>query len=487
MKGKKPSIRTWLLALSASLLLLVAVGQLLFGAFFARNYFLHQKKAEIQDFFSYIRDNYTDSPQSLYNLLREGEDIQNIRVAVFDQSLQILYTSRPMGESYGFEPFLPAPGSVNFSPDPQVTELPAWDGRTEDAHLVLAGSFSYQGQERYVILWVMVESIESSIAAFNQVSLYIVIFVLVLGAAASLLFARRVVRPLRQVQQVSRQVADLDFSARADENAPIRELASLAASVNQMSRRLQDAIGQLRAANEQLQEDVERQRRLEQMQREFVANVSHEMKTPLCLLQMYAENLKYNVAGIDKDYYCDTIIDETERLGGMVSGMLELSAAENGMFTMAMEPLDLGALCRTTLERMAPVLASCQVEAAVDGAFPVRGDAKFLGMAMENFLSNAAGHTPPGGLVQVRLERTDSGIRFTVGNQGPHIPDDQLSRVWDTFYKVDQARTRGGATHAGLGLAIVRNVVARHGGSWSVENTADGVSFSFTIPAQEGL
>ena len=218
------------------------------------------------------------------------------------------------------------------------------------------------------------------------------------------------------------------------------------------------------------------------MRREFVANVSHEMKTPLCLLQMYAENLKYNVEGIDREEYCSIIIDEVERLNELVAGMLELSTVENDLADMAHTPIDLGELVQHVLTRMAPVLSHCQVIRNFQGAFPILGDQKYLEMAVGNFLSNAATHTKEGGQVRVSLKEQENWIVLTVENQGEQIPEERMNRLWDSFYKVDQSRVRTGETHAGLGLAIVKQVVQRHGGSCQVCNLSDGVAFSFQIP-----
>lgn len=226
------SIRVQLLGLCAALLLIVAAGQLLFGTFLARAYFIGQKKAEISDFFQYIRSNYTDSPRDLYTLLREGEDIQNIRVAIYDGNGRLLYTSRPMGESYGVTPFFPAlDAGIPFSETPEVTELPVRNA--EDAQLGLTGLFYWEGQPRYVMLWVMVASIESSISAFTHVSLWIVGAVLAAGLLAGILLSKKLTRPLREIQQVSRKMAGLDFSAKADEQSPVSELRDLAGSINQ--------------------------------------------------------------------------------------------------------------------------------------------------------------------------------------------------------------------------------------------------------------
>ena len=476
------SIRTRLLAFTALLLLLVAAGQLVFGLFLARPYFLRSKKAEMEDFFTYLRSNYSDNTQQLYELLRPGEDGDNIRVLIHD-GRRVVYTSRPMDINVPDAPPLPALSDQTFSTEPEAVELPF---RGEESMLCLTGRFSYGGGERYVVLWVMVESVESSIALFNRFSLLILAFVLAVGAAAGILLARSIARPIREIRTVSRQVADLDFTARADESSSIRELAELAGSVNRMAGHLSAAVEELRLANAALQRDVDRQRQLDQMRREFVANVSHEMKTPLCLLQMYAENLKNGVPGIDREEYCDIIVDEVQRLNQMVGSMLELSSIENGLASMRQVPLELGALCRDTLARMAPVLAEYQVEGpGPEQTACVLGDAQYLEMALSNYLSNAAAHTPQSGRIAVTLACMDGFGQVTVFNQGQPIPEDRLGRVWDSFYKVDEARTRTEQMHAGLGLSIVKNIIQHHRGSCAVENRTDGVAFSFRLPLDE--
>lgn len=227
---------------------------------------------------------------------------------------------------------------------------------------------------------------------------------------------------------------------------------------------------------------MNRQKRLEQMQREFVANVSHEMKTPLCLLQMYAENLKYRVDGIDPDEYCDIIIDEAQRLSDMVSKMLELSAVENGLAAVDRQILDLSALCRGVVERMAPMMCCCRLHMELEHPLPVLGDAGALEMVLQNLLSNAVAHTPNQGRILVRAEPEEAQARLTVENEGGRLSPEQLQRVWDSFYKADSARVRTGEAHAGLGLAIVRSIVLRHGGTYRAENTELGVAFSITLP-----
>ena len=477
---KKPhSLRTQIMFFTAALLLTVAVLQLLFGAFFAKAYFVGQKKEQIEALFETIRAGYSDSLWDIYDLVHESEEVANIQVAIFSE-YGLVYTSRSMGEE---RVVLDLSGAV-FSETPETMELPETSG--SQAQLRLSGRFSYQGGTRYVVLWVPVESIESSVAILNRASLYLTAFVLVVGLLGGALFARRIVRPLESVRRVSQRAAELDFTARADESVGIRELASLAGSVNRMSEQLSQSIQALQSANERLQEDVDRQKQLERMRREFIANVSHEMKTPLCLLQMYAENLKNNVAGVDKDYYCDTIAEESQRLSDMVGSMLDLSSIENGLSAMTLAPLELSGLCRELLTRMAPVLAPFRLTVGLERDLVVEGDGKFLEMAMKNYLSNAASHTPGGGRIRIELSRSGAEAVFGVENEGQPIPEGQLERLWDSFYKVDASRVRTEENHVGLGLAIVKAIVSRHQGRYWVENRPEGVAFFFALPLSQG-
>ena len=471
------SIRTQLLAFSAVLLLLMASGLLIFGIFFAKPYIINCKKSEMEDFFFFIRDNYTDDPSDLNDTLRDGEYIDNIRVTISD-GRSVLYSSQM--RNIGFPDFFP-PDTLSFSASPKAVALPSRGG--QDALLCLAGYFDYGGGRRYVTLWVLVEAVESSISALNRATALIVIPVLTVGIIVSLVLAKTISRPLLEVQRISRQVADLDFSARADEKVKIRELADLAVNVNRMADHLSRNIEELKVANAALRRDIGRQKQIDKMRREFVANVSHEMKTPLCLLQMYAENLKNNVNGVDREDYCNVIIDESVRLNRMVENMLELSAIENGLSSMHFERLDLNKLCRNVIERMMPVMSHCRVILPNAAELYVIGDQKYLETALGNFLTNAADHTPDGGYIKISLCREGAQARLTVENSGAHIPAERMEHIWDSFYKVDEARVRENSVHAGLGLSIVNNIIRKHEGSCRVENTENGVAFSFTVPS----
>ncbi len=487
----KTSIRAKIMIFSSALLIGIVILQLVFGLFLSKTFFVEQRKSEIATLYQSIKDNYTDSPFELSTLTEKAENIHNIKITVFDSD-SIVYSTKQSSEGFEYfgqpfmfheglmpqrEPNMPPIDFSLFSESPKIVDLDG-SGRS----LSLQGKFSYKGDVRYAMLWTSVESIDSSVAMFTRVNFGISVIIMLVGLVCAFFVAKSINRPIKNIENVSKKIAALDFNERADETASTPEISSLAKSINIMSGKLKGTIDELQAANEKLNEDINYQKRIEKMQREFIGNVSHEMKTPLCLLQMYGENLKNDIDGIDKEYYCQTIIDETMRLNDMVRDMLQISSIENELFNIEKQPLDFSSLCRYTVSKMDIILqeADCVCEIADD--IWVNGDEKYLEQAIKNYLSNAATHTEKGKKINIALRAEGGKATFSVFNEGSFIEPEKLELIWDRFYKADESRVRSVGVHAGLGLSIVKAVLEKHGGSCRAENRENGIEFSFELP-----
>ena len=476
------------------LLFSIFILQLLFGLFLSKEFFLIERKNEMKNLFNTLKVEYTDDAFELSRITEIGENIHNIRVAVFDEQT-VVYSSMQSGEGFEYfgQPFFfnnerlpndilppndaPPLDFAQFSENPEVVSL-----EFQDRSLVLQGKILYNGEDRYILLSSSVESIESSVLMFTKVNSLISLVMLAAGIIFAYFVAKSINKPIKNIEAVSKEISDLNFAKRADETVSAPELKSLAKSVNTMSDKLYKTIIELKEANEKLSADIDYQKRIEKMQRDFIGNVSHEMKTPLCLLQMYAENLKNDVEGIDKEYYCQTIVDETERLNEMVRNMLDISSIENEISHMDEENLDFSELCRNTVSKMDILFGSLCCESEVESGLFVRGDKKYLEQAIKNYLSNAATHTDEGKKIKISLCREKEEAVFRVFNEGNRIDPEKLPHIWERFYKTDESRVRNEISHAGLGLYIVKTVIEKHGGSCSAENTADGVAFEFRLP-----
>jgi len=202
---------------------------------------------------------------------------------------------------------------------------------------------------------------------------------------------------------------------------------------------------------------------------------------------MYCDNLKNDVPGIDKDFYYDVIMDESTRLSGLVTKLLEISSLENGMAKMVFHQVDLSNLVTWLCSKKEVMFSNYGIplEWVIEERLYVKGDAFYLEQAINNFIDNAFKHT--NGQEAIRVELSDLGteVKFTVTNTGDIVSSEDLEHIWESFYKVDKSHTPSKETHAGLGLYIVKTIIESHNGSYNARQTDSGMEFSFTIPKGE--
>ncbi len=218
----------------------------------------------------------------------------------------------------------------------------------------------------------------------------------------------------------------------------------------------------------------------EENRRQMTSSIAHELKTPLAVVHSYAEGLKEHIAEEKRDKYLDVILSETERMDAMVLEMLDLSRLEAGKIKLARDEFDLAALTRSVWEKLsrAAEAKDLQVKLRLPETCPITADESRIGQVVENFLSNAVKYTPAGGKISIAIEAGRQRTGFFVENDSPPLSEEALSKVWDTFYRADEARSGGGT---GLGLAIARSIIELHGGKCAVRNTKTGVQFSFSL------
>ncbi len=310
---------------------------------------------------------------------------------------------------------------------------------------------------------------------------------LVIGAVLIYFLSKRFTGPIISLAKLSQQISDLDFSGEyqgREEN----EIGTLGKNMNRMSERLSAAIGKLQQANAQLEKDIAEKTRIDENRRELIANISHELKTPIALIQGYSEGLKDGIADGDKenmDYYCDVIVDEAGKMNHLVKSLLALDEIESGIAKPEMERFNLADVIRGVAQSSALLIKDKAVETVlhVPEELSVEADEFLIEEVLQNLLSNACHYVSDPGTITVRAQITPAGMaNVAIHNTGDEIPEEALARLWEKFYKVDKARTRsyGGS---GIGLSIVKGIIARHDGSCGVRNTGDGVEFWFEIRA----
>ena len=265
------------------------------------------------------------------------------------------------------------------------------------------------------------------------------------------------------------------------------EIGILGNSMNALSDKLKETIGELKSANNELLRDIEEKIQIDEMRQEFIANVSHELKTPIALIQGYAEGLIEGMGDEkeSRDYYCEVIMDEANKMNKMVRQLLTLNALESGNDQAAMERFDLAELIRGVLDATRILIDQKEAVIEFSCSHPVYvwADEFKIEEVVTNYVSNALNHLAGENRIRITIEEREDRVRAAVRNTGKPIPEEDLPNIWTKFYKVDKARTRayGGS---GIGLSIVKAVMDSHHQECGVRNVEDGVEFWFELDSK---
>jgi signal transduction histidine kinase len=334
----------------------------------------------------------------------------------------------------------------------------------------------------YLIISQPAAPIEESVEIAKQFALVCGILWLIVAIIGALYFSRRLTNPLLKLREQSIAITNLDFSKKWDDKRN-DEIGQLGNSLNQLSDQLHTALSALQESNVQLQEQLDHAVEVEHMRRDFISAVSHELKTPLAIIQGYAEGLD-EVANDEetRQRYSRIIRGETEKMDRLVKDLLNLSRLETGSFKIEKTDFDFAALIDETKDRFAGSIEekNIDIEWKIPSEMAVNGDPERIGQILGNYLSNAIDYTEKGKKICVSAEDKGDVYQINVYNQGVQIAPANQDRIWTAFYKVDSSRTRKFGGH-GLGLSIVAALVKLHGQQYGMYNAEDGVVFWFTI------
>lgn len=362
----------------------------------------------------------------------------------------------------------------------------SFDPRSKTFYMECWGFFS--DNATIFIMTMPMESIHESTAISNQFLMIVGILVILCGSILIYFITKHITMPIKRLSELSEKMSDLDFDARYETNScSTEEIDTLGNSMNVLSERLKTTIDELKAANEQLKKDIDEKVQIDEMRKEFIANVSHELKTPIALVQGYAEGLVEGMAEDkeNRDYYCSVIMDEAGKMNRMVRQLLTLTALEFGGERLSVERFDITELVASVISSSGVLMKKQDIAVEFDEKEPVyvMGDEFKIEEVVTNYLTNAIHHV--GGekkKIHIIIDRRKDGkeICVEVFNTGTPIPKEAIPNLWTKFYKVDKARTRGYGG-SGIGLSIVKAIMEMHHKSCGVKNHEDGVEFWFTM------
>lgn len=331
-----------------------------------------------------------------------------------------------------------------------------------------------------------IESIRESASLSNQFLVIIGCFMILIFTVLIWYFSKRLTDPILELAALSERMADLDFEARYTSGGK-NEIGNLGANFNRMSAKLESTISELKSANNSLMKDIEQKEKLEQMRNDFLGNVSHELKTPIALIQGYAEGLKEGISDDpeSREFYCDVIMDEASKMNQMVKNLLALNQLEFGDEEIEFERFDLTAVVRGILQSMEILAQQDDIRVIFRQQEPVYvwADEFKVEQVVRNYVSNAFHHAGLERVIEVKIKIQDEKARITVFNTGTPIPEEDVAHIWDKFYKVDKAHTReyGGN---GIGLSIVKAIMESFHQKYGVNNYDNGVEFWFELDAK---
>ncbi len=334
--------------------------------------------------------------------------------------------------------------------------------------------------EEYTVFFSKNTEKESQVVEALQKAIPVLsIVIIAVSIIAAFFYTVYMTTPIKRISKISKQMAALDFSGlctvrRTD------EIGILAGSLNDLSGKLSSALSELQSANKQLQADIDKERELERQRMDFFSAASHELKTPITIIKGQLQGMLYQVGRYkDREIYLAESLEVTDTLEKMVQELLTISRLDTPGYACNKNEFDLSSLINECLSVHEDLFMQREltVEKFISPEVFVWGDMRLLQKVLDNLLGNAAAYSPAGNHIFVKLWQNDNKAKFTIENTGVHIPDGDIPKLFEAFYRVDQSRNRqtGGT---GLGLYIVKTILDLHGAEIEIENTSQGVMVS---------
>ena len=333
--------------------------------------------------------------------------------------------------------------------------------------------------------------IEESVDISNQALIIIGLIILIISAFIASYISKKFTRPIVELNDITNKMARLDFSKKynlADTDDEINELGK---NINTMSDKLESTIKQLRDNNLELEKDIEEKSKIDEMRKQFISDVSHELKTPIALIQGYAEGLVENVNSDDESrkFYADVILDESNKMDTLVKQLLELMKLEYGKRELNNENFNIVELINEVIRKCKVMIEEKNIKIEFDSSkqVTVNADDFYIEQVVTNYFTNAIKHAENVNgekKISIKIEEKESKVRVSVFNTGNNIPEEHLSKIWGRFYKEDSSRNRNdGGT--GIGLALVKAIMNNYRNDYGVINRENGVEFYFELDCEK--
>ena len=338
-----------------------------------------------------------------------------------------------------------------------------------------------------------VAAIEESVNISNEFLSIIAIFVIIIGGIVLSIVSKRFSDPIIELNEITKNMSKLDFSQKYKTSDANDEIDMLGENINLLSDRLENTINQLKNTNIELEKDIEEKSKIDEMRKSFISDVSHELKTPIALIQGYSEGLMENINSDDESrkFYAEVILDETTKMDKLVKQLLELMKLEYGKKQFNNKEFDLVEL-ENEIIRKASVMSEKEnviIENNTSGEIKVYADDFYIDQVLTNYITNAIKYaTEINGEKRARIEneidKKNNKVRVKVFNTFVKFSEEEINRIWNRFYKIDESRNRENGGN-GIGLSLVKAIMNNYGNKYGVKNVAGGVEFYFELDLEK--
>ena len=482
----KHSIKRQMMTVFVGLILFMIVVFMIVNGSFLEKYYISNKKSEFIKVYTMVQEgveNGTISSETPEKDLGRLTEKNNISIAVIDSEYNVVYTNVREKQMMVVQLF----GYLYDKNHQEVLEktdsydiCKSVDPQNNTEYLTMWGNFD---NGDIFIMRSPLESIRSAVTIFNRFIGVVGGCVILVSVLLAWYFSKRITEPIMELATLSQKMADLDFDAKYTSGGS-NEIGVLGENFNRMSERLEQTISNLKEANYKLQKDIEQKEKRENMRSEFLGNVSHELKTPLALIQGYAEGLKEGVNDDpeSREFYCEVIMDEAGKMNRMVKNLLALNQLEFGEDDVQFERFDITSLISGVLQSLDILIEQKEAQVIFRHKNPIYvwADEFKVEQVVRNYVNNALNHVDGEKVIEIKITQENDMAKITVFNTGTPIPEEDLPHIWEKFYKVDKARTReyGGN---GIGLSIVKAIMDSFGKGYGAINHTNGVEFWFEL------
>ena len=488
IKNRFDTIRTKLFITLCITIAIIILFLILVNSIVLESYYMYSKQVELMSAYRLINSYYngTSSSKDIEIELEKLALSNNFDILIKTDN-SIYATSRDFISSLTDEfDGRDINDNLLYSND-NVKIKRTYDSKTELSFVLLSAKLD-NGYQLYIRVAII--SIQESVDISNRFLMLIGFFTIAISGILVSMISKKFTSPIEKLNEITKRISELDFSHKYEVNDSDDELNNLGKNINTMSETLEKTITQLRMSNIELEKDIEEKSKTDEMRKQFISDVSHELKTPIALIQGYAEGLVENVTEDEESrkFYAEVILDESNKMDILVKKLLELMKLEYGKMTFNLTRFNISELIGELIRKNKKLLEEKNITIHFDNEpYYIIADEFYIEQVVNNYFTNAlknVAEVEGKKEIIISYQKENTKLRVKVFNTGENIEEENLNRIWNRFYKVDTSRNReSGGT--GIGLSLVRAIMQNTHNKYGVENKENGVEFYFEVDLEK--